>query len=124
MFNLLFVMLGGALGAGARHMTGKLMLGWLGPTYPWGTLTVNILGGLLMGLLIGALARINASEPWRLFLAVGMLGGFTTFSSFALDFVTLYERGALLTAFGYVALSVLGAIAAVFTGMALMRAVA
>ena len=87
MFNLLFVMLGGAIGAGARHLTGKLMLGWLGPDYPWGTLTVNIVGGLLMGLLIGTLARINAGEPWRLFLAVGVLGGYTTFSSFALKIV-------------------------------------
>jgi len=124
MFNLLIVMLGGALGAGARHLTGKVMLGWLGPNYPWGTLTVNLAGGLLMGLLIGALARISAGEPWRLFLAVGVLGGYTTFSSFALDVVTLYERGALMVAFGYVALSVLGAIAAVFAGMAIVRAVA
>ena len=124
MFNLLFVMLGGAIGAGARHLTGKLMLGWLGPDYPWGTLTVNIVGGLLMGLLIGTLARINAGEPWRLFLAVGVLGGYTTFSSFALDFVTLYDRGALAVAFGYAAISVLGAIAAVFAGMAIVRAIA
>ena len=124
MFNLLFVMLGGAIGAGARHLTGKLMLGWLGPDYPWGTLTVNIVGGLLMGLLIGTLARINAGEPWRLFLAVGVLGGYTTFSSFALDFVTLYDRGALAVVFGYAAISVLGAIAAVFAGMAIVRAIA
>ena len=124
MLNLLIVMLGGALGAGARHLTGKLMLDWLGPNYPWGTLTVNLVGGLLMGLLIGALARISAGEPWRLFLAVGVLGGYTTFSSFALDFVTLCDRGALAVAFGYVALSVLGAIAAVFVGMAIVRAVA
>jgi len=125
MFQLLIVMIGGALGAGARHLTGKLMLGWLGPTYPWGTLTVNLVGGFLMGLLAGGLARLSApGENWRLFLGVGILGGYTTFSSFSLDVVSLWERGQAMAAFGYVMISVIGAIAALFVGLMVMRAVA
>ena len=65
--NYLFVMLGGAIGSAARYQVGRLTLGWLGPAYPWGTLTVNIVGGVLMGLLVGILARLSVSDQWRLF---------------------------------------------------------
>ena len=120
--NLLYVMLGGALGAGARHLVGRLMLSLFGAAFPYGTLTVNLLGGLAMGLLAGSLLRLGASgEAWRLFLGVGILGGFTTFSSFSLDAVALVERGAWAVAIGYVLLSVGGAIAALFGGLALAR---
>jgi CrcB protein len=122
--SLLLVMLGGAIGSGARHLTGRAMLGLFGPDYPFGTLTVNLVGGLLMGLLVGILARHGGSEPARLFLGVGVLGGFTTFSAFSLDVVTLAERGATATALGYVLVSVVGAIAAVAAGMTLARTVA
>lgn len=122
--SLLLVMLGGAIGSGARHLTGRAMLGLFGPDYPLGTLTVNLVGGLLMGLLVGILARHGGSEPARLFLGVGVLGGFTTFSAFSLDVVTLAERGATATALGYVLVSVVGAIAAVAAGMTLARTVA
>jgi CrcB protein len=121
MNSLLLVMTGGALGAGARHLTGRAMLTLLGPGYPWGTLTVNLVGGLLMGLLVGMLARISAGEPWRLFLGVGILGGFTTFSSFSLDAVTLVERGQAGMALGYVLFSVIGAILALAAGLSLAR---
>ena len=123
--NYLLVMLGGAIGSVARYQVGRWTLGWMGPTYPWGTLTVNLVGGLLMGLLVGGLARLSVpGENWRLFTAIGMLGGFTTFSSFALDTVNMIERGALLAALGYVLLSVAGAILGVFAGLAAMRALA
>ena len=117
-------MAGGALGAGARHLAGRAALHAFGPSFPVGTLGVNVAGGLLMGVLVGLLARIGAGEGWRLFLGVGVLGGFTTFSSFSLDAVNLAERGQLLVAGGYVLASVVGSIAALLAGLALTRVAA
>ncbi len=126
--NLLLVMAGGALGAGARHLFGRWTLAAFGRDYPYGTLGVNLIGGLLMGLLIGVLARTSGGEPVRLLLGVGVLGGFTTFSAFSLDVVTMIERGALvpalLPALLYVAASVIGSIVALFAGLTLVRSVA
>lgn len=124
MLPLLYVMVGGAVGSGARYLTGRAMLSLLGADYPFGTLAVNLIGGLLMGVLVGVLARNTASETWRLLLGVGMLGGFTTFSAFSLDVVTMIERGAIGVAFGYVLVSVIGSVAALFAGLSAVRAVA
>ena len=124
MSPLLYVMVGGAVGSGARYLTGRAMLSLLGPDYPFGTLAVNLIGGLLMGVLVGVLARNTASETWRLLLGVGVLGGFTTFSAFSLDVVTMIERGAIGVAFGYVLVSVIGSVAALFAGLSAVRAVA
>ncbi len=124
MLPLLYVMVGGAVGSGARYLTGRAMLSLLGPDYPFGTLAVNLIGGLLMGVLVGVLTRTNAPETWRLLLGVGVLGGFTTFSSFSLDVVTMIERGAVGVAFGYVLVSVIGSVAALFAGLSAVRAVA
>lgn len=118
---LLLVMAGGALGSAARYLTGRVALSALGPNLPYGTLAVNLIGGLLMGLLAGGLARVGGTENWRLFLGIGVLGGFTTFSSFSLDVVTLIERGAAATAALYVLVSVVGAIAALFAGLMIAR---
>ena len=84
MNGLFPVMVGGAIGAGARHLVGQILLARLGPGFPWWTLSVNIAGSLMMGLLIGWLARSGGSDQARLFLGVGVLGGFTTFSSFSM----------------------------------------
>ena len=124
MLPLLYVMVGGAVGSGARYLTGSAVTALLGPDYPFGTLAVNIVGGLLMGVLVGVLARNSASETWRLLLAVGVLGGFTTFSAFSLEVVTMIERGAFGVAFGYVLVSVIGSVAAWFAGLSAVRAVA
>lgn len=124
MFSLFLVMAGGALGAGARHLVGRATIAAFGPGWPWGTLTVNLVGGLAMGVLAGTLARGTAGEPWRLLLGVGVLGGFTTFSAFSLDTVTMIERGAWVAAAGYIAVSVLGSIAALFAGLSAVRALA
>lgn len=125
MLALLLVMAGGAVGAGARHLFGRLTLSLLGPGYPWGTLGVNLIGGLLMGLLVGWLARTGAGQGnLRLLLAVGVLGGFTTFSSFALDTVAMIQRGAAGAALLYVLISVVGAVLGVFAGLQLIRSVA
>lgn len=125
MFNLLLAMLGGAVGSGARFLTGRATLAALGPNYPWGTLTVNLIGGFLMGALVGTLARLaQGGEQWRVLLGVGMLGGFTTFSAFSLDTMNMIQRGDWAIAAGYVLVSVIGSIAALGLGLALMRAVA
>jgi fluoride exporter len=119
--NLLLVMLGGAIGAGARHLVGVAALSRLGPGFPWGTLAVNLAGGLLIGLLAGWFARAGASETLRLFAAVGVLGGFTTFSAFSLETFLMIERGQPGMAIFYVAASVAGSILLLFAGLLAMR---
>lgn len=122
----LAVAIGGAIGAWLRFVVGRFYEVWLGPVrasaFPWGTLTVNVLGSLAMGLLVGWLARHGAmSETSRLFLAVGVLGGFTTFSSFSMEFALMAERGAMAQAALYVAVSLVAGFAALFAGLAMMR---
>ena len=117
MVNLLRVMLGGAIGAGARYLLAGRF------TAPWGTLAVNVCGGLAMGLLVGLLARASAGgEQMRLLLGVGVLGGFTTFSAFSLDSWLLIERGQPALAMGYIGASVIGSIVALGAGLWLVRA--
>ncbi|WP_027057001.1 fluoride efflux transporter CrcB [Mesorhizobium loti] len=121
MFNLLLVVVGGGIGAGIRHLTNMGALRLFGPNYPWGTIAINIVGSFAMGLFIATLMRRGGSNELRLFVATGILGGFTTFSAFSLDFATLWERGATLPAFGYALASVIGAIIALFLGLWLAR---
>lgn len=123
MNQFLLVAAGGALGASLRHGVNVGAARLFGPAFPWGTLGVNVAGSLAMGLLIGWLARSDAEggTALRLFLATGVLGGFTTFSAFSLDAVTLWERGAAGQALAYVAASVTFSILALAAGLALMR---
>lgn len=124
MNNVLLVAAGGAIGASARHLVGVASLRAFGSSFPIGTMIVNIVGCLLMGVFIGLLsARFQGSEALRLFVATGFLGGFTTFSAFSLDFTVLWERGETLLAIGYVAVSVLVSLAALAAGMWLIRTV-
>ena len=119
---LVLVFLGGGLGAVSRHLTGMTVMRVSGPGFPWGTMVVNIVGSLAMGLLIAWLARRSSGDAdLRLLLATGFLGGFTTFSAFSLDAVTLYERGALTAAAAYVIASVTVSILALFGGLWLAR---
>lgn len=127
---LILVMFGGGLGAGLRHLVGKLALGALGPGLPWGTFAVNVVGGLAMGLLAGGLARFGDhafaghAPDVRLLLGVGLIGGFTTFSAFSLEAALMIERGQLLLASGYAIGSVVASIAALFAGLALIKGMA
>jgi fluoride exporter len=115
----LTVALGGALGAWLRFVAGKL--GGLSD-FPFATLTVNILGSFVMGLLAGWLAQQDqGAEGWRLFLGVGVLGGFTTFSAFSLEIVQLSQRGAWADAALYVGASLIGGIVGLLAGLAVMR---
>lgn len=124
MTRLLLVALGGAIGATARYGLGVLAMRLApGAAWPWGTFAVNAIGGLLMGCLVGWLAlRAGANqEALRLFAAVGVLGGFTTFSAFSLETALMIERRDYVLAAGYVAASVIVCVAALFAGMILMR---
>ena len=119
---LVLVFLGGGLGAVSRHLSGMAVTRVAGTGFPWGTMLVNIVGSLAMGLLIAWLARRSSGDAdLRLLLATGFLGGFTTFSAFSLDAVSLYERGALTAAAAYVIASVTVSILALFGGLWLAR---
>lgn len=124
MQQLFLVMVGGAIGAGARFALGQAVSARLTSAFPFATLSVNLLGCLAMGLLAGWLARSGASDTLRLLLGVGLLGGFTTFSAFSLDWWQLMERGATGAAMAYAAISLVGALAAFGLGMALCRILA
>ncbi len=118
----LIVFLGGGLGAAMRHGVNVAAARLLGTGFPYGTLTVNVAGSLVMGLMVAWFAFEGApSQHWRLFLTTGMLGGFTTFSTFSLDTALLYERGELGLAALYVLASVIAGIIGLFAGMALVR---
>lgn len=122
MNGLFSVMIGGALGAGGRYLVGGAFLRALGPGFPWGTLAINLIGGFLMGVLVGVLARAsNGGEHLRLLLGVGVLGGFTTFSAFGLETWLMVERGQAIVAFAYVTASVVGAVGLTGVGLALAR---
>lgn len=120
--SYLVVFFGAGLGGALRHGVNVMALRAFGPGFPVGTLTVNVAGSLLMGILAGWLAlRGQASQELRLFLATGLLGGFTTFSAYSLDAVLLWERGRSGAALGYAAGSVALSVGALVLGMMLAR---
>ena len=121
----LYAMLGSALGGGLRLYLSTLVARGLGTEFPWGTLAVNLLGCFLVGLL-GALfapiGRVHVMPLTWVFLVVGVLGGFTTFSAFSLEALLLAQRGAPMAAAGYVAASVVGCLATAAAGYAIAAA--
>jgi fluoride exporter len=122
--HLGWVVLGGGIGSGLRFAVGRLALAAVGPDYPAGTLIVNVLGCVVMGVLAEWLAfrDTGIDVSIKLFMTTGFLGGFTTFSAFALDAAALWERGDAVSAATYVMGSVLLSIGGLFAGMALTRA--
>ena len=122
---ILMVALGGAIGSSSRYLVGVAATRLFGIGFPWGTLIVNIVGSFLMGVLVAALAlRYSVSNEVRAFLAIGVLGGFTTFSSFTLDAVSLYEKKQYLATMSYMGGSVILSLLAMFLGLAVIRAIA
>ena len=118
MTNLLLVAAGGAIGASLRHLSGMAAVRLFGTGFPWGTLFVNVFGSFLMGLFIAWMVKkTGVYNDVRLFMATGILGGFTTFSAFSLDVANMVERGAMSSAFIYIAASVIISLAAVFIGL-------
>jgi fluoride exporter len=120
--GFLIVFLGGGLGAALRHGINIVSARLLGTAFPYATLFENVTGSLVMGLLAGYFAfKGDTSQSWRLFLTTGILGGYTTFSTYSLDAALLYERGELSLAALYVVGSVVLSIGGLFAGLALVR---
>ncbi len=122
----LLVAIGGGFGSWLRYIASRMTISFIGPIrasdFPWATLSVNVIGSFAMGLLVGWLARYgDGSQDLRLLIGVGLLGGFTTFSSFALEFAVLAQRGAIGSALAYVGLSLVAGFAGLFLGLMLMR---
>lgn len=127
MFSIFLIFLGGGIGAALRHGVSVGAAQAFGVTFPWGTLIVNVVGSFAIGALAAWLAfRSDAiwSQPLRLFVATGILGGFTTFSAFSLDFALLFERGEAGIGAAYALASVLLSLAAVFAGLFVIRSLA
>lgn len=124
MYALFLVVAGGGIGAGLRHGLNIAAARWFGVEFPWGTLAVNVIGSFLIGALAAWFAFRGdnyTTNSLRLFLTTGILGGFTTFSAFSLDFVLLFERGDTMLAVVYVIASVVLSLAAIFAGLWLVR---
>lgn len=123
--HLLLVAVGGALGSVLRYGVGRWAITALGPGFPIGTFAVNIIGGLLMGMLAGWLAQLDDGvEQLRLLLGVGVLGGFTTFSAFSLEVYNMIIRAEVMLAAAYAISSTAGSVLAVLCGVWLMRGAA
>lgn len=123
--TVLFVALGGALGAALRYLSVSWAARTLGPAFPYGTLAVNVVGSLVMGIVAAYFFTRGQGtpSPLSIFTMTGVLGGFTTFSAFSLDTLILIEQGRALSAATYIALSVGLSIGALFVGMTLVRSV-
>lgn len=124
MTSVLYAALGGAIGASLRYGVNVSSLKLFGADFPWGTLFVNVVGSFIMGALIAAMALAwNTTQEMRIFLTTGVLGGFTTFSAFSLDFAALWERKQHGLAIAYAGGSVMMSLLAVFAGLWLARTV-
>lgn len=124
MQHFLLATAGGAIGAGVRYLVNVAMATWLGTAFPWSTFLINVTGSLAMGLVVGLLiGRESETLALRIFLATGILGGYTTFSAFSLDAATLLDRGQLAAALAYVAGSVVLSILALYAGLALAKVI-
>lgn len=124
MYLLIAVALGGAFGAIARFLSTEWFARSLGTGFPFGTLFVNVVGSFVMAVIVELLAtKLSANLELRAFLAVGLLGSFTTFSTFSHDVAVLYERGNLLAAGGYMGASVTVSLLALFSGLWITRTI-
>ncbi len=121
-FHYLIVFVGAGLGGALRHGVNVATLRWLDSDFPYGTLCINVVGSSAIGLLAGLFAlKVDPGQSWRLFFTTGIIGGFTTFSTFSLEAVVLYERGELTSMAVYVLASVVASILGLFAGLFLMR---
>lgn len=122
MERLLWICAGGAVGTGARYLVSGWVLGWLGSSFPYGTLVVNVLGSFLLGVLMHVGLTLDMSPTVRLALTTGLMGGFTTFSTFSYETVRLLEDGAFLLAGANVGITVATCLVACFLGLVVTRA--
>jgi fluoride exporter len=121
MSDTILVMAGGAIGAASRFHISRLIGPFAGNGWPTATLAVNLVGGLAMGLLAGAMVRSGLADGWRLFVGVGLLGGFTTFSAFSMEMVQLLQDGRWVDGVGYAAVSVIGSMLLLAAGLWVVR---
>lgn len=122
MTQVIAIAAGGALGAVLRYWVSTAIYAWAGRSFPWGTLAVNVLGSLIMGLLtVWLLERLTQSTEWRAFLLIGLLGAFTTFSAFSIETLALVEQGQHVKALVNALSSVLLCVAAAWLGVVLAR---
>jgi CrcB protein len=118
----LVIFAGAGLGGALRHAVNLVALRLLGPAFPFGTLTVNITGSLILGVLANIFAlKADPGQTWRLFLTTGILGGYTTFSAFSLDAALLIQRGTPILAAVYILTSVAASLAGMFLGLFAVR---
>lgn len=122
MSDTFLVMAGGAIGAASRFHIGRLIGPFSTAGWPTATLAVNLIGAAAMGLLAGAMLRTGMADGWRLFVGVGVLGGFTTFSAFSMEMVQLLQDGRWVDGIGYAAVSVIGSVLLLAAGLWLVRA--
>lgn len=123
MLKFLLIGLGGFAGANLRYLLQLWTAQRWGAGFPYGTLIINVTGSFILGLFLALVTeRLAVSPNWRFLIAVGLLGGYTTFSSFTVEALTLMEAGRWLPAFGYLAGNVAGGLLFAFLGMALARA--
>lgn len=120
---IILVMTGGAIGSALRYQMGVAALRWLGPAFPWGTFLVNLIGGLAMGALAGAILGQQDRALWY-FMGVGVLGGFTTFSAFSLDLFSMLQRGQFAAAAAYAIASAAGSVMFLIIGWWAARSLA
>jgi CrcB protein len=119
---IFIVSIGGAIGCGMRYLTSILMQKYFVHSLPFGTLVANIIGCLLIGLLMGYFTKLHLNNnDIKLLLVTGFCGGYTTFSAFAFENFTLLQQGNYTAAFTYIALSVIGGLLAVYSGLALSK---
>ena len=122
MNSFIAIALGGAIGAVGRYGFVQSLTRYAGVGFPYGTMGVNIIGSICMGMIVGlSLHHVPMSENLKLFLVVGVLGGFTTFSAFSLDTINLIESGEVTTAIIYVSASVILSILGLWLGITLTR---
>lgn len=122
MQTILAIAAGGAIGAVMRHFANHAVSQQFGTDFPYGILSVNVIGSVLMGIMIGVFAHFwQPPADVKAFLTVGFLGAFTTFSTFSLDVITLYERGAVMAAASYIGVSVILSVLGLFAGLLLIR---
>jgi fluoride exporter len=123
--RFLIVFIGGGLGSAIRHGVNLGIGRLLGNGFPYATALINVTGSFIMGLVAAYFAfKGDATQSWRLFLTTGILGGYTTFSTFSLDTALLYERGEVGLAALYVVLSVVMGLVGLFAGLAIVRSLA